>query len=178
MARCQVCGDEIVGEEVFVCSLCEAPHCVRHRIPETHDCPRLDAATPPEASATATGDADGGARAGGRGGASTTAGAEADASGTDPPPSRSEATADRSGAAGPDPATDGSVDQYTTWGPEAGRPPGPGVDDRGEVIDASPVERGRGLLRRVLGASGAAVRLLAVLVLVALALYATYLVVT
>jgi hypothetical protein len=43
---CEQCRTDI-DEYAFVCTYCEQPHCQDHRLPESHDCPRLADARPP-----------------------------------------------------------------------------------------------------------------------------------
>lgn len=47
MDSCIKCGDSITGVSRFTCSYCGATTCPTHHVPESHDCPEVDAASPP-----------------------------------------------------------------------------------------------------------------------------------
>lgn len=44
MTKCEYCGKEVLYP--FKCSFCEGYFCVKHRLPENHDCPNAPARTP------------------------------------------------------------------------------------------------------------------------------------
>lgn len=46
MSSCEYCSASIENL-VFKCSYCEENYCISHRVPETHDCPNIDLAGPP-----------------------------------------------------------------------------------------------------------------------------------
>jgi len=38
MSKCSQCGEQVGLDAAFECTYCEQVHCIRHRVPEEHDC--------------------------------------------------------------------------------------------------------------------------------------------
>lgn len=45
MPDCEACGKAISAGGRYTCSYCRGDHCADHRLPEKHDCKRIESAT-------------------------------------------------------------------------------------------------------------------------------------